>query len=188
MLKIKNTPLKLPIFISMCPVLLSLLLLGACSGQHSAMLSTDREPAHSSLKHLAALNWRLHSIKRQRERPSETLVSGIPAKRYQLDFIDNHLRLRGGCNAVNGAVKIPAPGKIQIGPMVMTNRGCNTRLMQADIELSRTLVGATNYRLDQDQLAVLGAGRILVFNARPKTANQQGSAANVIQVRPAKFW
>ena len=184
MLKIINTALKAPILfiLSVC------WLLSACS--HSGVNKTpvaDKEgKVQRPLQRLAAMGWQLSSIKRGQNNPSDRIASGIPVNRYHLDFVDDHLRLRGGCNSVKSVVKITSPGKMQVGPMVMTNRGCNTKLMQADAEVGRTLSHVTHYRLDGRSLAMLGAKRILLFEGvpKPKKHASDGSA----NVRKANFW
>ena len=161
-------------------------LLSACS--HGGGVQGDGKVHRDPMISLAMMNWQLVSIRRGLNRPSSASASGIPAKRYQLDFVDGHMRLRGGCNSVNGTAKIITPGKLQVGPMVMTNRGCNTKLMQADSEIGRTLSHVTHYKLEKGQLAMLGAKRILLFNGIPKPKQAYSNSLGEMGVRKAKFW
>lgn len=175
--KIISTSLKFPLVL----ILLICGLLSACS---NGVLLSKNDKAQPPFNRLAEMSWQLSSIKRGQSRPVSLIAEGIPLKRYRLDFADDRMQLRGGCNAINGAVKITAPGKMQIGPMVMTNRGCNTKLMKADSEIGRTLAYVTHYRLDGRSLLMLGAKRILLFEGTPKTA---GNISNP-NLRKANFW
>ena len=176
MLKIISTSLKLSLLL-----ILTVYGLSACS--NGVILSKDEKTRHP-FNRLAAMSWQLTSIKLGQRPPIRLVVDGIPLNRYRLDFADDRMRLRGGCNAVNGTVKITSPGKMQIGPMVMTNRGCNTKLMKADAEIGRTLAYVTHYRLEGNSLLMLGAKRILMFEGTPQSA----SNTTGLSLRKARFW
>jgi len=185
MLKIVSRPLKfrLPGIASVC------FLLAGCS--HGVVTPNNTMKTQHPFQSLAAMDWRLSGIKRGMSRPVSRIAAGVPVDRYYLNFADGHMRLKGGCNSVNGSVKITGPGKMQVGPMVMTNRGCNTKLMRADSEIGRTLSYVTHYRLDERQLAMLGAKRILLFDGSPRPADASYSSnadGTGINFRQAKFW
>ncbi len=179
MLKIMSTPLKLPILcmLSVC------CLMSACS--NNGITLDKKLQVQKPFNRLAAMTWQLNSIKHGQRSAVSNIASGIPVNRYHLDFADGHMRLRGGCNSMNGVVKIPDLGKMQVGPMVMTNRGCNTKLMQADMEIGRTLSSVTHYQVDKRRLAMLGAKQILLFDGVSKAA---GNITGPAGLRKARFW
>ncbi|MGB0846561.1 MAG: META domain-containing protein [Thiolinea sp.] len=177
------------------PLVLAGALLSACS--YNAGVDGTTKPA-SPLKQLTAMDWRLDGIKKGLTPPAKRFKSGVPVQRYYLSFKDGHMQLRGGCNLVNGVVKIKNSGKMHVGPLMMTNRGCNTRLMQADAEIGNTLAQVSNYHLKRSRLALLGAKNILLFTGSPTPETTYGregqrkfveiqNASSGLQWREAKY-
>lgn len=174
----------------LCGLVLSGVLLSACG---STMVVPEgggnavQKPVTATS--LAAMNWSLATVQYGKSAAMTTLKAGVPANRYQLMFNNDGVSLQGGCNTAGSSFQLSSPDKITTGQWMSTKRACMDRaLMQADSEVIALLSGASNYRLNGQQLVLNGGGNALVFNGKATDATRYGGEGvrRFIEIRNTK--
>jgi heat shock protein HslJ len=93
-----------------------------------------------------------------------TAIAGadlVPGTRIRLSFQDGTLGASAGCNSMGGAYRLEGD-RLVVGPMSMTEMGCEEPLMQQDAWLAAFLGGAT-VSLDADTLLLANGAVSVTF-------------------------
>ncbi|MDH5833369.1 META and DUF4377 domain-containing protein [Luteimonas kalidii] len=138
---------------------------------------------------LAAAHWRLTAAVDAAGRRIDALFPA-PDASLQLDFSDDRISVRGGCNQMSGAYTLVG-GRFEVGTLAQTKKFCGgDALMAADEAIGARLSGAgTLAPGDGDTLVLTTAGGDrLTFTGEPTAATRHGDAGErvFLEVAPQR--
>jgi hypothetical protein len=118
--------------------LAALLAVAACGAWPAARAGFEPLASPGDVPTLQSHRWRLDAATEASGRRIDALFPGA-ARGFALTFEDGAIVVDGGCNTMRGGYRLEADGRLVVGRLAATMKGCEPALMQADAALARRL-------------------------------------------------